>query len=210
MSNAIRIHSFPLSGHAHRAVLFASIAGINHEVLNVDLANGAHKSPEYLAKNPAGQVPMIEDGDVIISDSNAILVYLARKYAPGYIPTDPVGESEVQKFLTLAAGELAFGPAAARLINVFKAPLDVDFTHATAAKVLGKLETHLEGRNFLVGDAPTIADVAIYSYTAHAPEGGVSLETYPNVRRLLTNIEALDGFVPMQSTPVGLNAVNAA
>lgn len=210
MSNAIRIHSFPLSGHAHRAVLFASIAGINHEVLNVDLANGAHKSPEYLAKNPAGQVPMIEDGDVIISDSNAILVYLARKYAPGYIPNDPVGESEVQKFLTLAAGELAFGPAAARLINVFKAPLDVDFTHATAAKVLGKLETHLEGRNFLVGDAPTIADVAIYSYTAHAPEGGVSLEIYPNVRRLLTNIEALDGFVSMQSTPVGLNAVNAA
>lgn len=210
MSNAIRIHSFPLSGHAHRVVLFASIAGINHEVLNVDLKKGAHKSPEYLAKNPAGQVPMIEDGDVIVSDSNAILVYLARKYAPAYIPNDPIGESEVQKFLTLAAGELAFGPAAARLINVFKAPLDVDFTHATAAKVLGKLEAHLEGRDFLVGDAPTIADVAIYSYTAHAPEGGVSLDMYPNVRRLLTNIEALHGFVPMQSTPVGLNAVNAA
>lgn len=210
MSNAVRIHSFPLSGHAHRVVLFASLAGINHEVLNVDLANGAHKSPEYLAKNPAGQVPMIEDGDVVISDSNAILVYLARKYAPSYIPNGPVAEAEVQKFLTLAAGELAFGPAAARLINVFKAPLDVDFTHATAAKVLGKLEAHLEGRNFLVGEAPTIADVAIYSYTAHAPEGDVSLEAYPNVRRLLANIEALNGFVSMQSTPVGLSAAKTA
>ena len=206
MSNAVRIHSFPLSGHAHRVVLFANLAGINHEIINVDLANGAHKEPAFLAKNPAGQVPMIEDGDAIISDSNAILVYLARKYAPAYIPNDPVGEAEVQKFLTLAAGELAFGPAAARLINVFNAPLDVDFTHATAAKVLGKLEAHLEGRAFLVGDAPTIADVAIYSYTAHAPEGGVSLTPYPNVRRLLANIEALDGFVPMPSTPVGLNA----
>lgn len=204
MSNAIRIHSFPLSGHAHRVVLFANLAGINHEVLNVDLANGAHKKDDFLALNPNGQVPVIEDGSTVISDSNAILVYLARKYAPSYIPNDAVLEAEVQKFLTLAAGEIAFGPAAARLINVFKAPLDVDFTHATAAKALNKLEAHLEGRDFLVGNKPSIADVAIYSYTAHAPEGDVSLEAYPNVRRLLSNIEALDGFVPMQSTAVGL------
>ena len=210
MSNAVRIHSFPLSGHAHRVVLFAGLAGINHEVINVDLSGGAHKSEAYLAKNPAGQVPMIEDGETVISDSNAILVYLARKYAPSYIPNDPIGEAEVQKFLTLAAGELAFGPAAARLINVFKAPLDKDFTHATAAKVLGKLDARLEGRDWLVGDKPTIADVAIYSYTAHAPEGDVSLEPYDNVRRLLANIEALDGFVPMQTTAVGLSAEEAA
>lgn len=204
MSNAIRIHSFPLSGHAHRVVLFANLAGINHEVLNVDLANGAHKKDDFLALNPNGQVPVIEDGSTVISDSNAILVYLARKFAPSYIPDDAVLEAEVQKFLTLAAGEIAFGPAAARLINVFNAPLDVDFTHATAAKALSKLEAHLEGRDFLVGNKPSIADVAIYSYTAHAPEGDVSLEAYPNVRRLLSNIEALDGFVPMQSTAVGL------
>jgi glutathione S-transferase len=207
MSNAIRIHSFPLSGHAHRVVLFANLAGINHQIVNVDLANGAQKSPEYLAINPFGQVPAVEDGDAIITDSNAILVYLARKYAPSYLPTDPLSEAAVQKFLTLAAGELAFGPAAARLINVFKAPLDRDFTHMTAAKVLGKLETHLTGREYLVGDTPTIADVAIYSYTAHAPEGGISLDDYPNVRRLLANIESLDGFVPMPQTPVGLRAV---
>ncbi|GAA6208660.1 glutathione S-transferase [Cognatishimia sp. WU-CL00825] len=206
MSNAIRIHSFPLSGHAHRVVLFANLAGINHEVINVDMSKGAHKADDFLAINPFGQVPAIEDGNVVISDSNAILIYLARKYAPSYMPTDPVAEAEVQKFLTLAAGELAFGPAAARLINVFKAPLDVDFTHATAAKVLGKLEAHLEGRDFLVGAAPTIADIAIYSYTAHAPEGGISLAPFPNVRRLLANIEALEGFVAMPSTAVGLRA----
>lgn len=210
MSKAVRIHSFPLSGHSHRVVLFANLAGINHEVVNVDLAGGAHKKDDFLAKNPDGQVPVIEDGETIISDSNAILVYLARKYAPSYIPNDHVGEAEVQKFLTLAAGEIAFGTAAARLINVFKAPLDVAFTQATGAKSLGKLEQHLEGRDFLVGNAPTIADVAVYSYTAHAPEGGVSLEAYPNVRRLLANIEGLDGFVAMQSTPVGLNAEKAA
>lgn len=206
MSNAIRIHSFPLSGHSHRVVLFANLAGINHEVIHVDLAKGAHKAPEFLALNPAGQVPVIEDGATVISDSNAILVYLARKYAPHFLSSDPIKEAQVQKFLSLAAGELAFGPAAARLINVFNAALPVEFCHATAAKVLGKLEAHLEGRAFLVGEAPSIADVAIYSYAAHAPEGGVSLEPYANLRRLLANIEALDGFVPMPVSKTGLVA----
>lgn len=206
MSDPIRIHSFPISGHAHRVVLFANLAGIDHEVITVDLPKGAHKTPAFLALNPNGQVPVIEDGETVISDSNAILVYLARKYAPAYIPTDPVGEAEVQKFLTLAAGELAFGPGAARLINVFNAPFDMEFCQATAAKVLSRLNAHLDGRTFLVGDKPSIADVAIYSYTAHAPEGDVSLEPYPNVRRLLANIEALDGFVPMPVTKAGLSA----
>ncbi|MCL1127443.1 glutathione S-transferase family protein [Shewanella surugensis] len=206
MSNSIRIHSFPLSGHAHRVELFANLAGIAHEVINVDLASGANKHSEFLALNPLGQIPVIEDGDTVIADSNAILVYLARKYAPSYIPHDPVGEAEVQKFLTLAAGEIAFGPAAARLITVFNASLDADFAKETATKVLSKLEAHLDNREFLVGDNPTIADVAIYSYVAHAPEGNVSLAPYPNVRRLLVNIETLEGFKPMPITKVGLAA----
>ncbi len=206
MSNAIRIHSFPLSGHAHRVELFAGLAGIAHEVIPVDLAAGEHKQPAFLALNPAGQVPVIEDGDTVVTDSNAILVYLARKFAPSYLPNDPKLEAEVQKFLTLAAGEIAFGPAAARLITVFGAPFDPEFCKATAKKAFDKLEAHLDGRDFLVGGAPTIADVAIYSYTAHAPEGNVSLEPYPNIRRFLANVESLDGFVPMQSTQVGLAA----
>lgn len=206
MSHPIRIHSFPLSGHSHRVVLFASLAGIDHEVIDVDLANGEHKKEPFLSMNPFGQVPVIEDGDTVINDSNAILVYLARQYAPDYLPKDPVLEAQIQKFLTLASGEIAFGPAAARLINVFNAPLDADACKATAKKVLDKLESHLEGRKFLVGDSPTIADVAVYSYTAHAPEGDVSLDAYPNVRFLLSNIEALPGFVPMQATAVGLAA----
>ncbi len=206
MSQPIRIHSFPLSGHAHRVRLFASLAGIDHEVIDVDLPNGAHKQEPFISLNPAGQVPVMEDGDTVISDANAILVYLARKYAPSYIPSDPKGEAEVQKFLTLAAGEIAFGPAAARLITVFGAPLDADFCQATADKVLGKLEAHLAGREYLVGDSPTIADIAIYTYTAHAPEGNVSLDAYPNVQKLLNNVEALDGFVGMPKTEAGLSS----
>lgn len=206
MTNAIRIHHFPLSGHAHRVALLASLAGIAHELVLVDLVAGEHKQPRFLALNPAGQVPVIEDGDVVISDSNAILVYLARKYAPGFLPQDPVLEAEVQKFLTLAAGEVAFGPAAARLITVFNAPLNADATLATATKVLTKLEQHLTDREFLVAGKVTIADVAIYSYVAHAPEGNVSLEAYPNIRRWLKTIEGQKGFVAMPSTKAGLVA----
>ncbi len=206
MSNAVRIHHFPKSGHAHRALVFAKLAGIAHEAVFVDLTAGAHKSPEFLEMNPNGQVPVLEDGDVVVSDSNAILVYLARQYAPDWMPTDAVGEAAVQRWLTLAAGEIAFGSAAARLVTVFGAPLDVDFAAATAAKAMQKLEKGLEGRDWLVGDRPTIADVAAYSYTAHAPEGNVSLDPYPNVRAWIARFEALDGFEPMPATAVGLVA----
>ncbi len=206
MSNPVRIHHFPKSGHAHRALVFAKLAGIAHEAVFVDLAAGEHKTPDFLAMNPNGQVPVLEDGDTVISDSNAILVYLARKYAPDWIPSDAVGEANVQQWLTLAAGEIAFGSCAARLITVFGAPLDVDFAAATAAKAMQKLEFGLDGRDWLVGDQPTIADVAAYSYTAHAPEGNISLAPYPNVRAWIARFEALTGFQAMPATAVGLAA----
>lgn len=206
MSNPIRIHGFPLSGHSHRALLFAGLAGIPHESVFVDLAAGEHKTHDFLSLNPAGQVPVLEDGAVVVSDSNAILVYLARRYAPEYLPQDPVAEAEVQKFLSLAAGDIAFGPAAARLINVFNASLDAQRCKLVAERVFSYLDAHLAKREFLVEARPTIADVALYSYTAHAPEGGISLAPYPNVRRWLRNIESLEGFVAMQATAVGLAA----
>lgn len=204
MTTAVRIHHFPKSGHAHRAHVFAKLAGVAHETVFVDLAAGAQKTPAFLALNPNGQVPVLEDGETVVTDSNAILVYLARKYAPDWMPRDPLGEAEVQRWFTLAAGEIAFGTAAARLITVFGAPLDPAFAAATAAKAMAKLEAGLEGRDWLVGDRPTVADVAAYSYTAHAPEGNVSFDPYPNIRGWLARFEALDGFEPMPATRAGL------
>lgn len=206
MPNAIRIHRHPLSGHSHRIELFAKLGGINHELVDVDLLAGEHKKEPFLTLNPAGQVPVIEDGDTVVADSNAILVYLARKYAPDWLPTGPIHEAEVQKFLSLAAGDIAHGPATARLVTVFGAQLDAERPKAVANAAFARLEAHLNGREWLVGTSPTIADVAIYSYTAHAPEGNVSLDDFPNIRGLLGRIEALPGFVPMQSTKVGLAA----
>ena len=114
--------------------------------------------------------------------------------------------AEVQRFLSTAAGQIAFGPAAARLVNVFGAALDHKRAIEVAHNVLGVLESHLDGRNWLVGSNPTIADVANYAYIAHAPEGDVALDNYPNVLAWLRRIEALPGFVGMQATPVGIAA----
>ena len=176
--------------------------------MDVDLASGEHKQAEFLARNSFGQLPVLEDGDNVIADSNAILVYLARRYDTSntWLPTEPAAAAEVQRFLSAAAGPVAYGPAAARLVNVFGAGLDHKRAIEMAHNLLGVLEIHLGERDWLVGDNPTVADVANYAYIAHAPEGDVSLNNYPNVRDWLHRIETLRGFVPMQTTTVGLAA----
>lgn len=206
MANAIRIHRHALSGHSHRVQLFASLAGLAHELVDVDLRAGEHRKEPFLSLNASGKVPVIEDGEVVISDSNAILVYLARQYAPDWLPSAATQEAAVQKFLSFAAGDIANGPAAARLVTVFGAGLDADRAKSIAHGAFQWLDAELKDRRWLVGDAPTIADVAVYSYTAHAPEGNISLELYPNIRRWLADLSALPGFVAMPQSKVGLVA----
>lgn len=207
MSN-IKLYRHALSGHSHRAQLLLSLLGLDAELVDVDLAAGEHKQAEFLARNRFGQVPVLEDGTTVIADSNAILVYLAERYDTGntWLPADPLAVAEVQRFLSAAAGQTAYGPAAARLVNVFGAALDHKRAIEIAHNLLAVLESHLEGRDWLVGTNPTIADVANYAYIAHAPEGDVALANYPNVRAWLARIAALPGFVPMQTTAVGLAA----
>lgn len=200
----IRLYRHALSGHSHRVELCLSLLRLPFELVEVDMAKGAHKAPDFLAKNPFGQVPVIEDGDLTLTDSNAILVYLATRYDSSgcWLPRDPVAAARVQRWLSVAAGQLAFGPAAARLVTVFGAKLDHQRARTIAAQLYTVLDQHLATRPFLAADEPTIADVAIYSYTALAPEGGVSLEPYPNVCTWLARVEALPGFVPMQRSPL--------
>ena len=204
---AITLYRHPLSGHSHRVELMLSLLGLPTELVFVDLAKGAHKQPEFLALNPFGQVPVINDNGVVLSDSNAILVYLANTYAPGqWLPTEPVAAAQVQRWLSVAAGQLAYGPAAARLITVFGAELNADEVIKRAHVLLAMMDAELAGSGFLTGPAPTVADVSNYAYIAHAPEGNVSLQGYPNVRAWLERVEALPGFVPMQRTAAGLHA----
>ncbi|HEY3254422.1 MAG TPA: glutathione S-transferase, partial [Polyangiaceae bacterium] len=195
----LRLHRFPLSGHSHRAELMLSLLGLPAELVNVDLPKGEHKQPPFLAKNSFGQVPVLEDGGLTVSDSNAILVYLGERYdaANRYWPRDAAGRAQVQRWLSVAAGQLMAGPAAARLVRVFNAPLDHALAVRKAHELLTLLDQELSARPFLVDANPTLADVALYTYTAHAPEGDVSLEPYPAIQRWLARIEALPGFVPM-------------
>jgi len=205
---SIKLYRHPLSGHSHRVELFLSLLDLKVEIIDVDLMQGEHKKPEFLQKNPSGQVPVLEDKGHFINDSNAILIYLAATYASGsdWYPADVHKVAEIQKFLSTAAGSVAFGPAAARLVNVFGAGINHEQAINTAHGFLNGLEQHLQGRDWLVGDSATIADVANYAYVARAPEGSVSLDKYSLVRAWLQRIEALPGFVPMQKTAVGLAA----
>jgi len=207
MSN-IKLYRHPLSGHSHRVELFLSILALKADIIDVDVMGGEHKQPEFLSKNIFGQIPVLEDGATTLSDSNAILAFLARKYdtTRTWLPINPEELSDVQRFLSVAAGSVAFGPAAARLVNMFGASLDHEKARQIANDVLAVLNDHLWGRKWLATDNPTIADIANYTYIAHAPEGDVSLETYPNIIAWLKRVEGLPGFVPMQITAVGLAA----
>jgi len=198
----IRLHRFALSGHAHRVQLMLSLLGVPHEIVEVDLPRGEHKQPEFLAKNPFGQVPVIEDGALTLADSNAILVYLASRYdASGrWLPRTPEGAAQVQRWLSVAAGQLAAGPGQARVEVLFNRARSPQ-CHEVAKRLFGLMDAHLAAQPFLTGEAPTIADVAMYTYSAHAPEGGVSLAPYPNLRAWLGRIEALPGFVGMVRRP---------
>lgn len=198
----MKIYDLELSGHAHRVRLFANLLGLEYSLIPVDLLNGAHKQPEYLAKNPFGQVPVLEDGDTIISDSNAILVYLAHKYdsSQNWLPAFPEQAAQVQFWLSKAANELHHGPAAARLITVFGAGFDQVLTLQKAEALLSIMDSHLQNRDWFVGNNPTIADIAMYSYTAHAPEGGIDLNKYPNIVNWLNNVQNLPGFIAMPDT----------
>ena len=202
----IKVYSSAVSGHSHRVRLFLSLLGLPFETIEVDLRAGDQRSAEFLRRNPFGQVPVIEDGDVTVADSNAILVYLNERYAADpalWLPRDPVGAAQVQRWLSVAAGPLAAGPAAARVIAVFGLDKDSAEVIARAHQLLRVMEDELAGRPFLAGPSATLADIAYYTYAAHAPEGAVSLDAYPRVREWLARIEALPGFVPMAGSRGG-------
>ena len=191
----IRLYDFHLSGNAHKVRNQLSLLGVAHELVNVDLIEGEQRSSEFLALNPFGQVPVLVDGDVVLRDSSAILVYLGRKFGRGdWLPVDAEGEARVQEWLATAASEVARGPAFARLITVFGADGDLVEAQERSHALLDIFDRHLAGHAFLAGDGPTIADVANYSYIALAPDGGVSLDPHAPVRAWIERLEKLPGF----------------
>lgn len=199
---AITLHGIELSGHTHRVELMLRMLGLPFRFSPAPA--DVRGTEAFLKLNPLGQIPVLEDGDLVLTDSNAILVYLAKRYAPesNWLPDEPVAAAQVQRWLSIAAGELRYGPAAARVMALFGAPGDREACHAIGARVLTFMENHLAGREWLAAEHRTIADLACYSYVAHAPEGGITLEPYPTVREWLRRVEALPNFKPLPASPI--------
>ncbi len=113
----MKIYSTPFSGNSYKIRLFLSLLGLEHEVVDVDVAHGETRSSEFLRRNPRGQVPVLKDGEVTVWDSQAILVYLARRYCMAWLPTEAIPLAEVLQWLAVSQNELLYGLASARAVK---------------------------------------------------------------------------------------------
>ncbi|HVK66144.1 MAG TPA: glutathione S-transferase family protein [Polyangium sp.] len=194
----MKLYSHPLSGNSHKVRLMLSMLRIEHEEIVVDLLKGEHKTPSFLAMNPLGQVPVLVDGDETLRDSQAILVYLARKYGgEAWMPSDPAGMARVVQWLSFAANEVHHGPFLARLHFLLGIQLDLGLAQDRSRAALDILDAHLARRAWLELDRPTIADLAVFPYVALVREGKVMLEDYRNVVAWIERIHTLPGYVAM-------------
>ena len=195
----MKLYDAALSGNCHKVRLMLSLLGLDYEKVPVNLQKQDHKTADHLARHPLGKVPALEDGEVAIWDSQAILVYLARKYdcTGRWLPSDPLRQAQVSQWLSVAVNEMFAGCALSRAIVKLGRAGDLDAAQTLARNTLKVLDDHLAERDWLVGDGPTIADVAVYPYAGLVWEGKVDLEPYKAVRAWLKRVEALPGYVGM-------------
>lgn len=195
----MKLYDLTLSGNCYKARLFLGLIGQPVELVPVDLLKGEHKQPPFLSLNPRGQVPVLEDGDIRVADSQAILVYLARRYADeAWFPLDAITQASVVGWLSFAANEMHHGPATARVARLFGRPIDEALTSSRALAAMELLEQRLAEHTWLAGTStPTIADIAVYPYAGLAGEGGIDLARYPAVRAWCSRIRELPGYLAM-------------
>jgi glutathione S-transferase len=195
----MKLYGHELSGNSYKVRLFLGLLKIDYEWIKVDLMKGEHKSPEYLALNPFGQVPLLVDGETILADAQAILVYLARQYgSEQWLPLDALPLAQVVRWLSTTAGEVRQGPENARLYHLFGATsINIERAHQKADYILTQLNQHLSTRTWLEFERPTIADVAAFPYVALARDGKVDLDGYPHVLNWIDRVKQLPGYLPM-------------
>ncbi len=195
----IQLYGHELSGNVYKIRLLLSLLDIEHEFVRVDLLKGEHKSPEYLKLNPFGQVPLLIDGETILPDAQAILVYLGCKYGDQqWLPTEPEALSSIVRWLSTAAGEIREGVEFARRFHLFGVKtINIDVAQEKSAFILEQINSHLADRQWLELGHPTIADIAAFPYIALAPDGKVSLDEYPHILAWIKRIKELPGFVGM-------------
>ncbi|MEL7034267.1 MAG: glutathione S-transferase [Cyanobacteria bacterium J06592_8] len=195
----IKLYGLELSGNSYKVKLFLELLNLEYQWIEVDLLKGEHKSPEYLALNPFGQVPLLIDGDIKLADAQAILVYLARQYGgEQWLPADALPLAQVVRWLSTTVGEVRQGPENARLFHFFGVTnINIDRAHEKAEYILTQLNQHLSTRTWLEFEHPTIADIAVFPYVALSGDGKIDLSSYSNVLAWMERIKKLPGYVSM-------------
>lgn len=194
----ITLYEFALSGNCYKIRLLLSLLDVSYRSIAVNGSEQQHKTEGFLKMNPFGQVPVLTDGDIVIRDSQAILVYLARKCGnERWLPTDAAALAEVMAWLSTAANEVAMGPNRLRLHFKFGRVINLDESRQIASNLLNILQQRLDKHRWLAADQITVADIAVYPYIALAQEGKIDLEPYPAVIAWINRIQALPGYAGM-------------
>lgn len=189
------LYDYVLSASCYKVRLMAALLGKALTLHAVNFHPGReHKSAEMLALNPQGTLPVLTDGDTVLTDSADILRHLTAD--------QPEWHSEEDYRWLAFASDLNDSLGLARLHDVIGYEADIDTVRAAGVMALRKLEAHLteqrfDGLIFLTGKAPTIADIACFPNAALAPDGGVSLDPYPSIRLWMRAIRSLSGFIEM-------------
>lgn len=193
----ITLYNLPLSLNCYKVRLLCALLGLEYERHSIDLLKGEHQTPEFLALNPFGQLPVLRAGDLVLRDSQAILVWIARKYGGEvWMPANVDDEALVNSWLSAAAYEIRLGPYDARLKKLLPSLcVNADAVTTNTERALSLYEGRLTDREWIALDRPTVADVAPYPALAQCGDGDVSLEPYPAIRQWMRRVEALPGFV---------------
>ena len=189
----------PVSANTYKVRLLLAQLGRPHQVVRLDLVRGEVRTPDFRRRNPFGRVPFIEDDGFGLGESNAILLYLAR--GTPLLPADPRGQAQVQQwmFFEQNQSESAIGlPRIWKKLSMAVPQAVFEHYAPRAVSALKVLERHLSGRKWLVGEAYSVADIALFAYTHLAPEAGHDLKQYPSVSAWLQRVRDQPGWFAME------------
>ncbi len=194
----IKLYEFPLSGNCHKVRLMLSLLGLAYDSVLLNGASREHKSPDFLALNPLGQVPVLKDGEIIVRDSHAILIYLAHHYGgEQWWPQDSAELASICAWLSTCANEVARGPNALRLHYKFGRTIHVGDAIQVTDQLLSIVEARLTLHDWIATDHLSLGDIALYPYVALSPEGHIDLAPYPKLIGWIKRIQSLPNYVGM-------------
>lgn len=194
----MKLYDLDVSGNCYKVRLLLALLEKDYEQRPVDFMGGEHLNEEFKSMNPFCEIPIFNDGDLTLRDSQAILVYIAQKYGGDkWALKKPEELALVMQWLSTAANDVARGPNDARLHDKFGFEIDIDNARKHAHRVLKIFDEHLNDKEWLELGRPTIADIACFPYIGLSHEGNVSLDNYPSVGKWIDRIKALPGFVSM-------------